>query len=164
MFICISAMMRANEEWFESLSKLVSTFFFKCYTSFCTVYVLGFPNEKSTSICIYNRWPSTRLYSRPRIWRRHRGNLPSCLPDWPQCPVNETVVFGQFGRALFHLQVTSNWRYGELMLFSDDEMTPCHILLSPTRSRPDSHRPRKPPRKLRAFPLFYSITCVTSLM
>ena len=28
--------------------------------------------------------------------------------DWPQCLVNETVVFGQIGRALFHLQVTSN--------------------------------------------------------
>ena len=45
---------------------------------------------------------------RPRIWRRHRGNLPPCLADWPQCLVNETVDFGQFGRALFHLQVMSN--------------------------------------------------------
>ena len=27
--------------------------------------------------------------------------------DWPQCLVNETVVFGQIGRALFHLQVAS---------------------------------------------------------
>ena len=32
-----------------------------------------------------------------------RGNLPPCLADWPQCFVNETVVFGQIGRALFHL-------------------------------------------------------------
>ena len=31
-----------------------------------------------------------------------------CRADWPQCLVNETVVFGQIGRALFHLQVTSN--------------------------------------------------------
>ena len=77
-------------------------------------------------------WLSTY---RPQIWRRHGGKLPRCLPDWPQCLVNETVVFGQFGRALFHLQVTSNWRYGELMPFSDDEMTPCHILLSPTSVR-----------------------------
>ena len=30
------------------------------------------------------------------------------LADWPQCLVNETVDFGQFGRALFHLQVMSN--------------------------------------------------------
>ena len=51
------------------------------------------------------------LYPRPRIWRRHRGNFPPCLADWPQCLVNETVVFGQIGRALFHLQVTSNWRH-----------------------------------------------------
>ena len=30
--------------------------------------------------------------NRPRIWRRHRGNLPPCRADWPQCLVNETVV------------------------------------------------------------------------
>ncbi len=50
-------------------------------------------------------------WTRPRIWRRHRRNLPLCLADWPQCLVNETVVFGQIGRALLHLQVTSNWRH-----------------------------------------------------
>ena len=36
------------------------------------------------------------------------GTAAICRADWPQCLVNETVVFGQIGRALFHLQVTSN--------------------------------------------------------
>ena len=36
------------------------------------------------------------------------GTAAICRRDWPQCLVNETVVFGQIGRALFHLQGTSN--------------------------------------------------------
>ena len=39
---------------------------------------------------------------------RQIGNLPPCLGDWPQCLVNETIVYGQTGRALFRLQITSN--------------------------------------------------------
>ena len=58
--------------------------------------------------------------------------MPPCLDDWPHCLMRETVVFGQFGRALFH---RLRCCITDALPFSDDEMTPCHILLSPTRVR-----------------------------